>query len=276
MTNQKTPLRGVIGVSEQPGLKVHTYTAPDDGWRVNTHIVELATQLIAVDAQYTIPYAKEALSYAATLGKPVTRLYVTHYHPDHLLGAAAFPVPIHALADVKAKIDAVGDRVASEEHEKFPNAIPSHAEKPALLVAAGSETIDGVRFDFLHLRHAETEHALMIGFPEHRILIAQDLIYNGVHVFISERAFDAWSAALQHYRAQPYETVLPGHGAPGGPELYERMQNYLSTARDLLSEASDGDDLKARLIAAFPDFGGHALLDHQKRFLFPPRKVAKA
>ena len=32
------------------------------------------------------------------------------------------------------------------------------------------------------------------------------------------------------------------------------MQNYLSTARDLLSKASDGDDLKAPLIAAFPDF----------------------
>jgi hypothetical protein len=52
------------------------------------------------------------------------------------------------------------------------------------------------------------------------------------------------------------------------------MQNYLSTARNLLSNASNGDDLKARLIAAYPDFGGRALLDHQKRFLFPPRKEA--
>ena len=35
-------------------------------------------------------------------------------------------------------------------------------------------------------------------------------------------------------------------------------------------QASDGDDLKAHLIAAFPDFaGGRVLLDHQKRFLFP-------
>jgi glyoxylase-like metal-dependent hydrolase (beta-lactamase superfamily II) len=276
MTSQKTRLRGSVSVTEEAGLKVHTYTAPDDGWHVNTHFIELPTQLIAIDAQYTIPYAKEALAYAATLRKPVKRLYVTHYHPDHLLGAAAFPVPIHALAEAKAKIDAVGDRVASEEHEKFPDAIPSHAEKPSLLVAAGTETIDGVPFDFFHVKHAETEHALMIGIPEHRILITQDLIYNGVHVFISERAFDTWFAALQHYREQPYEKLLPGHGVPGGPELYDRMQNYLSTARELLSQSSDGDDLKARIIAAFPHFGGHALLDHQKRFLFPAQKEAKA
>jgi len=253
---------------------VHTYTAPDDGWAVNTHFVELATQVIAIDAQYTIPYAKEALGFVATLGKPITRLYVTHYHPDHLLGAQAFGLPIHALAEVKAKIDAIGDRVASEEHEKFPDAIPSRTEKPSLIVTPGSETIDGVRFEFLHLQHAETEHALMVGLPEQQILITQDLIYNGVHVFISERAFDTWSANLQRFKAEAYEKVLPGHGAPGGRELYGRMEQYISTARELLSEASDGEDLKARLIAAFPDFRGRALLDHQKRFLFPPRKEA--
>lgn len=271
-----TNLQGKIHTTEQPGLKVHTYTAPDDGWVVNTHFVELPKQVIAVDAQYTIPNAKEAFAYATTLGKPVTRLYVSHYHPDHLLGAPAFGLPIHALSEVKAKIEAVGDRVASEEHEKFPDAIPSHAEKPSFLVAPGAEIIEGIRFEFLHLQHAETEHSLMVGFPEHGILITQDLVYNGVHVFISERAFDSWSSALQHYKSQAYERILPGHGAPGAKELYHRMQNYLSTARDLLSKASDGDDLKARLIVAFPDFGGRALLDHQKRFLFPPRKEAKA
>src|SRR5215469_4556562 len=227
-----------IHITEESGLRVHTYTAPDDGWAVNTHFVELRTQLIAIDAQYMIPYAKEALAYAATLGKPITRLYVTHYHPDHLLGAAAFGLPIHALPEVKAKIVAVGDRVASEEHEKFPDAIPSRAERPSIIVSPGSETIGGVRFEFLHLEHAETEHALMIGLPEQRILITQDLIYNGVHVFISERAFDAWAAGLQHYQAQPYEKILPGHGAPGGKEFFDQMQNYLSASRELLSKAS--------------------------------------
>jgi glyoxylase-like metal-dependent hydrolase (beta-lactamase superfamily II) len=80
-----TSLNGKVHVTEQLGLKVHTYTAPVDGWVVNTHFVELQTQLIAIDAQYAIPCAKEALAYAATLGKPLTRLYVTHYHPDHSL-----------------------------------------------------------------------------------------------------------------------------------------------------------------------------------------------
>jgi glyoxylase-like metal-dependent hydrolase (beta-lactamase superfamily II) len=206
MTNQNMPLHGTICVTERGGLKVHTYTAPDDGWRVNTHFIELPKQLITIDAQYTIPYAQDALAYAVTLGKPFTRLYVSHYHPDHLLGAAAFPVPIHALPEVKAKIDAVGDRIASEEHEKFPATIPSHAEKPNLLVTPGAETIDGVRLEFILLHHAETENALVIGLPDYGILIAQDFIYNQVHAFVGEHAFDNWASALRNYQKLHYDS----------------------------------------------------------------------
>jgi len=258
-------------------LCVHTYTAPDDGWCVNSHIVETATGLVVVDAQYTLTYAHETVAYAATLGKPITRLYITHYHPDHLLGAPAFSSPTYALASVAARIDAVGDRVAAEEHEKLGDIVPARAERPRQIVAPGVEMIDGVRFEFLHLQHAETQDALMVGLPDYGVLITQDLIYNRVHVFIGERAFDGWAAALQRIQALNYDTLLPGHGSPGGPELYSAMSLYLEIARDALSKSNSGEDLKTRLIAAFPDHRGRALLDHQMRFLFPkPARDAAA
>jgi hypothetical protein len=96
MTNRK----GKIDVTKQFSLKVHTCTAPDDGWMVNTHFVELATQVIAIDAQYTIAYAKEALAYAATLGKPVTRLYVTHPSSRSLAGCGGISIPTRAMPEV--------------------------------------------------------------------------------------------------------------------------------------------------------------------------------
>src|SRR6202044_4119528 len=163
-------MHGTINTTSEGALRIHTYTAPDDGWGVNSHIIELATQTFVIDAQYTLVYGRDVVGYANALGKPVSRLYVTPYHPDHLLGAAAFPSPIHALAEVKKKIDLVGDRVAREEHEKFPETIPTHAEKPSLIVTPGRETIDGVKFDFIQLQHAETENALIMGFPDHDTL----------------------------------------------------------------------------------------------------------
>src|ERR1700722_10123508 len=121
---KNSAIAGKITVTPGKNVKVYTYTAPEDGWLVNSHIIELPTQVFIVDAQYTLDYAQEVFTFAKSLGKPVTRLYITHYHPDHLMGAAAFTgVPIYALPEVKAKIEAVGDRVAKEEHEKMGDRI---------------------------------------------------------------------------------------------------------------------------------------------------------
>jgi glyoxylase-like metal-dependent hydrolase (beta-lactamase superfamily II) len=265
---------GEINLTHSGEVCIHTYTAPEDGWCVNSHIVETETALLVVDAQYMLRSAHEVTAYAAGLAKPIRRLYLSHFHPDHILGASVFPRPIYALAAVATKIAAVGDRVASEEHEKHGNLIATRAERPDKIIEAGVETIDGARFEFLHVQHAETADALMVGLPDRGILITQDLLYNGVHVFIGEHAFDCWAAALQRTQALDYDTLLPGHGAPGGPELYCAMLQYLEVAEDAYAKSNTGDELKTRMIIAFPEHRGQVLLDHQMRFLFP--KPARA
>jgi glyoxylase-like metal-dependent hydrolase (beta-lactamase superfamily II) len=50
------------------------------------HRAAVTSQLIVVDAQYMRPLAGEVIRYATDLKKPITRLYITHDHPDHLLG----------------------------------------------------------------------------------------------------------------------------------------------------------------------------------------------
>ena len=90
-------MQGRITVTQAGSLKIHTFTAPEKGWQVNSHIIDLPSQLLVIDAQYLLPYAREVVSYALQLQKPITRLYVSHYHPDHLLGAVAFSAPIAAM-----------------------------------------------------------------------------------------------------------------------------------------------------------------------------------
>ena len=262
-------MQGKLSITNGTSLRIHTYTAPEVGWCVNSHIIELSQELIVIDAQYTLSFADEVVSYASTLGKPISRLYLTHYHPDHILGAATFHAPIYALADVARKIEGVGDRVAREEHEKLGDIIPTKAERPEQIVSPGDEIIDGVRFQFLELRHAETEHALMIGLPDEKILITQDLLYDRVHVFIGEKAFDSWNQALDRTVVLPFDHYLPGHGDPGGKELFASMKSYLATAKREHTTASNGEAFKQAMIAAFPDFRVLALLAHELRFLFP-------
>jgi glyoxylase-like metal-dependent hydrolase (beta-lactamase superfamily II) len=262
-------MQGSITVTTSRDLKVHTFTAPERGWEVNSHIIELPSQLLVIDAQYLLPYAREVVAYAAQLQKPIARLYISHYHPDHLLGAAAFSAPLYALAEVLAEIDAVGERVVREEHEKFGDEAPTGVERPTNIVKAGVEKMETIVLDFIHSQHAETQDALMVGLPEHGILITQDLVYNRVHAMVGEKAFDTWRAALGEKKSLAYDKVLPGHGVPGGEELYGRMQQYLTAAREIYSKSRDGEEMKSKMIRAFPEYGGVGMLDQQKRFLFP-------
>ena len=84
-------------------------------------------------------------------------MYVTHYHPDHLLGAAEFAAPVFALRSVAEKIDAVGDRVAREEREKVGNDTRRQLRRVDRCITEGEEIVDGVRIVHRHLHSAETD-----------------------------------------------------------------------------------------------------------------------
>ncbi len=252
---------------------IHAFTAPEEGWLVTSHVIELPSQLFIVDAQYTLPFAREVVRRAAELNKPLTRLYVTHYHPDHLLGAAAFDAPLYALESVADKIGRAGERVAREEHEKVGDDIVTTARQPDRLIAEGWEFVDGVRIEHRRLRGAETEDALVIVLPDANAIIVQDLVYERSHLFLGERNFDGWRAALREYRALPYDVVLPGHGRPGGKPLYDAMSEYLNYAENALESSSTGNEFRQRILARFPDYGCRKVLDHQLRFLFPKKEA---
>jgi glyoxylase-like metal-dependent hydrolase (beta-lactamase superfamily II) len=225
---------------------------------------------LIVDSQYTLPFARQVASYAKALKKPLTRLYITHYHPDHLLGAAEFVAPLYTLQSVADKIAKAGDRVAREERQKVGDEIPSTARRADRHVAEGEELLDGVRLEHRRIRSAETEDALVVGFPDARVIIVQDLVYDRSHLFLGERAFEGWRTALREYRDLPYDIILPGHGIPGGKALYDAMITYLDFAERSLTESTTSAEFRQRLLERFPDYGCRKVLEHQMRFLFPP------
>jgi glyoxylase-like metal-dependent hydrolase (beta-lactamase superfamily II) len=261
-------MQGTTTITDRGPVKVHTYTAPAEGFDVNTHLIELPTQLIAVDAQYGLPYAREVVAYAQSLGKPIARVYVTHEHPDHFFGAGAFEAPVYALAGVKEIIEEQGDAQVAQNHAQFGDFVPTTATKPEHVVKPGKETIDGVSFEFGKVEDAESPVLLTIGLPAQGVLITQDLVYNNVHLWLVGQHLDDWAAAIERYKRLRYDIILPGHGAPGGTELYDQVLDYLAAAEPILKGASSGEELKTRLIECFPNYEGVALLDVQNIYLF--------
>ncbi len=265
-------MQGTVTTTLAGTATVHTYTAPDIGWMVNSHIVELPTQLVIFDAQLTPALAIEMLEVAASLGKPISRLYISHAHPDHFAGASSVAAPSYALASVKELIDRSGDLRIDRGYRYTPGheaAEPVTSRPVDHVVEPGEESIDGVVFSFFAVPDAETTEQLMIGLPEARVLLAQDVVYHGVHLFIGEHAFDAWEVALGKLEALPYDIILPGHGLPTNRTVYDSDRAYLAAARSAYAEASGPEDLNEKLEAAFPEYGGTAMQGLQNFYLFP-------
>ena len=141
------------------------------------------------------------------------------------------------------------------------------------------ETLDGVLLRFEAVSNAETDSQLAIALPGAGVLISQDVLYNGVHLFLGEHAFDAWRAAITTLEALPYETIIPGHGLPRGDGLpagcsiYAANREYLTVAARAFAEAAGPADLNQRLQAAFPSYGGTAMQGLQNFYLYPQARA---
>ena len=260
---------GTVTTTTGQSLSVHTYTAPPSGLDANTQIVELTDQLLIVDTQYAIPFATEAADYARTLDKPISRVYLSHAHPDHFFGTEAFGAPVYALQSVRDQLEAAGEAMRSRNKEVAGDVIPDALTLPDHTVVPGTETVSGVRLDFREISTAEAETTLVISAPDEGILIAQDIAYSNVHLFIAEGHPAEWDRAVADLQAQGFTTVLPGHGRPGGPEILQFVRDYLAVAQPLLATVDSGEALMRGLLTAFPNAEGTTLLDLQNSLLFP-------
>ncbi|MEU3935694.1 MBL fold metallo-hydrolase [Streptomyces sp. NPDC029044] len=255
-------MNGTVTVLDKGAVRIHSYMSPADTFHTTTQLIETTARIIAIDAQLLPAYADEAIAYAKGLGKPLDRLVVTHAHPDHYNGAARFGVPVHALAVVREQIIARGDST-------LPTGlvIPVGDFTPTVDLSPGTEVIDGVPFVFEAVSGGEAADELLIKLPEQGVLVAQDLVYNDVHLYLGNNDITGWQRAVDALAAESgYGTILAGHGLPTGPEVYADVLRYLTDARELLGD--DGDAYKKAIVGRYPAHVGPFIIDIANRSLF--------
>ncbi len=256
-------MNGTVTVVDRGAVRIHSYMSPADTFHTTTQLIETPARIVAIDAQLLPAYAEEAVAYARGLGKPLDRLIVTHAHPDHYNGAARFGVPVHALARVTEQITARGD-----SHLPTGQVIPLAEFTPSVTLVPGTEVIDGVPFVFEAVSGGEAADELLVKLPEQGVLIAQDLVYHDVHLYLGNNDIAGWQRAVDALASESgYDTILAGHGAPTGPEVYEDIRRYLDDARELLGD--DGDAYKKAIVDRYPSHVGPFIIDIANRSLFP-------
>jgi glyoxylase-like metal-dependent hydrolase (beta-lactamase superfamily II) len=257
VSNMTTPLGARILANPRTGATVHTYVAPPDGLFVTSHLVETEHELTVIDAQFRPEHAAEVKAYADSLSKPIARMIVTHAHPDHFVGAKTFgDIPIHAAAEARDFIAQAGPAVIEHYGFKTGVAVPTH------LLVEGSQTLDGLTFEFRVMKNAEATENVVVLLPELGVLVGQDIVYNGTHLYLDRRTCEGWRLALAELRRlRGYDLVLAGHGEPATPAVYDEVEGYLDVAERVFRDATSAQQVRDAMVRAYPNATGVTLLD---------------
>lgn len=233
------------------GVTVHTYTNSEAGFGNTTAAIESDNAVVLIDAHFGEEPAAEFRAMAESFGKPIERLFVTHEHPDHIGGIESVfgDVDTASSAGVVDAAAAAGTTISS-------------------VIEAGDIEIDGVTYRIEIFVDAEAEEQIVITLPDHGVMAAGDLLYRDYHAVMSP-TFDSWLAILDTLAGtEGLEVVIPGHGAPGGPEIFDDSIDYLGTAQTIFADSTDAESFNAAMVEAYPDHLGANLLEFGSGRLF--------
>jgi glyoxylase-like metal-dependent hydrolase (beta-lactamase superfamily II) len=276
MTTQIQPLAGTVVTLENDAARTHTYSAPEDSFLVNSHVIETEHALVVLDGQLMRGYAAEFAGYVESLGKPVDRLILSHVHPDHFAGLPVildrFPgTEIHALAQVKQYLDANAAVMLENRAGVLGDALDGRAPVISKVLPVGEEVIDGLTYRFAHLHDAESQHSLLIELPQLGTTVPVDVVFrNEFHLFTVGPFFDPWTEVLGGLRDRlgSAERLLVGHGAPTDPSEIDGNIAYLAEAKAIHAQAADHEQYAEQLKAAFPERSQGAWVDFSGLLLY--------
>jgi glyoxylase-like metal-dependent hydrolase (beta-lactamase superfamily II) len=251
--------------TKRPNFTVHTVQAPEDGELVNAQLLETPNELLLFDTLQLKPHADELRHYIDSLGKALSKVIITHYHPDHWFGAATFQdYGLYALPGVIDRINAMADFVL-DYHRNIHGAnaaemIPTERVVPTLPLSTGLMDFDGVHLNLLEVTDTEAPINLVVEIPAERMLLPQDLVYNGAYAYFGEKSaagelcFDKWIATLRDFEQKGYETVIPGHGAPTDAGIFQTQITYLEFAKATLAAGLKGEEMINAIKAQYPAY----------------------
>jgi glyoxylase-like metal-dependent hydrolase (beta-lactamase superfamily II) len=248
------------------GLTVTTHSASGAGFMVNSHLIAGERDAILVDAQFIRSEAAKAIQMVKESGKNLKYILVTHGHPDHFFWLEdfqnAFPdARIVAAGDVIPDIESYGPKAIAMWKPVFKDEIPDSFVTPEP-VNSTSLFLDGQEIQLLSLKDGESVHATAVWIPGSRALIAGDLAYNRVHLWLRENRPDGWLAILDRLEKLQPATVYPGHGPVGGPEVLAADREYIQAFITATAAPATREEAMAKLKAAYPDYALPVIVEY--------------
>ncbi len=158
---------------------------------------------------------------------------------------------------IEAKKSRLGDLILSKK------VVPQH------VIKEGTHIIDGVHLKFEKVKNSEADFQLLIMLKDIETIIAQDIVYNNVHLFLGNNKFDDWISVLEKLKNQKeYKIILAGHGMPMILSDTDNMITYLKYSKDIFGNVKSSMNFKEKLITKYPSYKLPVFLDLSNKYLF--------
>jgi cyclase len=247
---------------------VYAYVQDDGSWWINnTGFMVGSRGVVSVDACSTEARTRAYLMAIAKFSKqPVRTLINTHHHGDHTFGNYLFPTAtIVGHERSRAALMAWG----------MPRSEPFWTEvewgeielAPPFLTFEESVTVyvDDLRCEVKHLGHpAHTDNDAIVWLPDRKVLFSGDLLFKGGTPFVFQGSIAGALETLDDLEQLGAETIVPGHGAVCGPEVFTDIKRYLRFVQDVAA-AGVAAGISPMEAALYTDLGEFAdLLDSER------------
>ncbi len=248
------------------GFSIKVVTSIDDQFEVNSLIIEGTHEVMLVDAQLTKTNAERVLQEIKETKKPLSIIYITHEHADHFLGLEVFKEAYPGVRIIaNSTVVDRADKVYQQKIDKWKQILGSGATSRVVAIEkvdGNFIAFDGSKIEVLKHIQGDTDENTMLWIPGQKILIAGDVLFNGVHLYTAEtdsKARKKWFTSLQEIRELRPSIVIPGHSKVGAPvdanTAVDFTEKYLLAFEEELKKAKDPDSLINAMKERFPSAG---------------------
>ncbi|MEL6345082.1 MAG: MBL fold metallo-hydrolase [Myxococcota bacterium] len=240
------------------------------GYFSNAVVFELRDQVVLVDAlSHRHVAAQLARAIDQQIGKPVTHLIATHFHGDHVGGAAEFPQAIFITTETTAHYITTRSHERKTYTEAFglitPEVLPPIRTPDETFSGEHTLTLGDETLRLLQLGAVETDDACVVHWPARRAIACGDGVSTVGYPFLGAPIADEglrddgeWLGFLSRLAALEPEVLLPGHGIPliGVARIHARLALLRALFTDILDATRDAmrthDAVEDVLTAALP------------------------
>ncbi|MGW3248030.1 MBL fold metallo-hydrolase [Streptomyces sp. NPDC001070] len=218
---------------------------------------------VLVDPPMTSAQVEAVGKWIEVSGKNLTHIFVTHGHGDHWFTAGVLSERFGAqVVATTGTIKQMHHNVSIRPgfwDKLFPGQIPD-APVTAVTVPDNRFTLEGHELVIIEAGHSDTDDTSVLHVPELDLVVAGDVLYNGVHQFLVEArhgGLDAWRGAIGIVEDLRPRWIVAGHKNKefddDATRIINETRQYLDTVDELLLQHDSALSFFNAMLERFPE-----------------------